>query len=119
MQESTAIPHSWQELIRLAAAIVLTYGSTYLPALFKRKQSEADVHKTEAETRQIDLSTTLHAGDMLLKLMEQVAKATSDAERLRAKAEFWQAKAEAETLARELAERQLDERIRIGKPRTD
>lgn len=109
-------PHTWQEFIWLSLAAILGYSATWLPALFRRTQTKADVEKTQAETRQIDLNTTIHAGDMMIDLMKLSAQATLDVERLRREKEFWQAKAETETLARELAERQLDDQIRIGKP---
>ena len=111
------IPHSWQEIIWLFLAAFLGYGGTYLPSLFRRRQSKAESEKTKAETRSIDLNTTLHAGDMLLKWMEKFAKASNDIDQLRKRAEFWQARAEALQAEKDLLETQLDGKIRIGKPK--
>ena len=109
MDETTApIPHSWREFIWLSLGLILASGGSYLAAWFKRKQPEAETEKTRAETRSIDLNTTMHAGDMLLKLMEQVAIATANVEQLQKEKEFQRTRAE-------LLQRQLDEYIKIGK----
>lgn len=95
MQSSPPIPHTWQEFIWLSLAAILASGGTWLFPKLRRKQSQADIHKTDAETRQIDLSAATNAGDLMLQLMKQAAQAMADVERLRAQKEFWQARAEA------------------------
>jgi hypothetical protein len=113
-QGATTSPHSWLELVYLIAVAILASGSTYLFPKLKRKQTEADIHKIDAETRQIDLSSMSSGGDLMLGLMKQAAIAMADVERLRAQKEFWQAKAEASETECELLRLQLDKRIRIG-----
>src|SRR6476469_4015224 len=93
MQPDTASPHSWQEFIWLTVVGLLGYGSSYLPALFRKKQTDAETARTQAETRQIDLNTTLHAGDMMLDLIKASGVAALDAERLRKEKEYWQSRA--------------------------
>jgi len=117
MQNATPTPHSWQEFIYLGLVAVLGYGASFIPALFRKKQSEAETDKTRAETRSIDLQTTLHAGDMMLDLIKSAAQATLDVERLRKEKEFWQARAETLIAEKKIIELELDEQIRIGKPR--
>lgn len=96
MQSSPPIPHTWQEFIWLSLAAILASGGTWLFPKLRRKQTEADIHKTDAEARQIDLSSMTQGGDFMLGLMKQAAIAMADVERLRVQKEFWQAKAEAE-----------------------
>lgn len=94
------IPHSLLEFIYFALVALVASGSTYLFPKLKRRQTEADIHKTDAETRQIDLSSMSSGGDFMLGLMKQAAIAMADVERLRVQKDFWQAKVEAEEAER-------------------
>lgn len=114
MQNASTIPHTWREFIWLSIAALLASGGTYLTTWFRRGQSKAETRKTEAEARSIDLSTTLHAGDMLLELMKQAAIAAASVENLRTQKEFWEQRARALEAEKALLEKQLDGQIRIG-----
>ena len=114
--DTAAIPHDWQDWLRLLVGGLLGYGATYLPSLLRRKQTAAEIERTKAETRQIDLSTTIQAGDVLLGLIDKVAVTTANVERMKLERDFWQNKAEALDAENKLIARQLDELIRIGKP---
>lgn len=116
MQQTAQPPHSWTDLVYLAVAAILGYGATYLPSLLRKKQSDAETKKTEAETRSIDLNTTIHAGDVMLGLIKEIAISTSTIEQLRKEKEFQFGRAEAEKSRADLAELELDRVIRIGKP---
>ena len=118
MQQGTTptIPHTLLEFIYYALVALIAGGGTWLFPRLKRKQTEAEVHKTDAEARQIDLSSMNSGGDFMLALMKQAAIAMADVERLRAQKEFWQSKAEAEESERKLLQIQLDKRISIGDP---
>lgn len=122
MEAPTApIPHTLADYVLYVIVAILASGSTYLFPKLKRKQTAADIHKTEAdanksdaETRQINLTGTMNAGDMLLRFMQQVMAANLKVEQLQGKMEFWQAKFETEKARADLAELELDKKIRIG-----
>jgi len=115
MQETPPIPHTWQGWAQMVVAALLGYGATYLPSLIRKKQSDAETEKTKAETRQIDLNTTIHAGDVMLGLIKEIATSTGTIETLRKERDFQFERAEALKVEKELLEKQLDEVIRIGK----
>lgn len=109
MQQGTAsLPHNLLEFIYYAVVALIASGSTYLFPKLRRKQTEAVIHKTDAEARQIDLSSMNSGGDLMLGLMKQAAIAMADVERLKAQKEFWQSKAEAETAERDNLERRVE-----------
>jgi hypothetical protein len=115
MQQATPTPHSWADLIYLALAAILGYGATYLPSLLRKRQSDAETEKTKAETRQIDLNTTIHAGDVMLGLIREIATSTSTIETLRKERDFQFDRAEVLKIEKGLLEKQLDDIIRVGK----
>lgn len=115
MQLNPPVPTTWQEFIWLTVAAILGYSATHLSALFRKRLTDAETKKTEAETRSIDIETMIQSGGFMVDLMKASAQATLDAERLRKEKEFWQAKAEALQNEKHLLEIQLDEQIRIGR----
>lgn len=122
MQEAPPIPHSWQEWARVFVAALLGYGATYLPSLLRRRQTNAEVEntaadtrRTDAETRNLELQTNLQAGDIVLEMIREVAAITIKLERVKAERDHWERKALAEGAAREILERQLDPYISVEK----
>lgn len=117
MQDTPRIPHTWQEFVYFAIVAVIAGGGTWLATWFRKDQSKADTEKTRAETRSIDLASTMHAGDMVIDLIKLAAQAQVDVEQLRREKEFQFNRAETLKAERDLLQYQLDsERIRIGKP---
>lgn len=106
MQSTPQFPHTLAEFAWLSLAAFIGYFIKHLPSLFRRR-TPAEEKKTEAEARQID-------GSMMVKLMEASAQAVLDVAQLRREKEFQFARAEAEKARADLAEQQLDRRIRIG-----
>jgi hypothetical protein len=122
LQDAPPIPHTWQEWTRVFVAALLGYGATYLPALLRRKQTNAEIEntaagtrRTEAETRNLDLQTNIQAGNIVLELIREIATVTLRVERLQVEVNHWKRKAESEAAAREILERQLDPIISLGK----
>ncbi len=116
MQNSSTIPHSWQEFVWLTVAAILGYGATHLPSIFRKKQNQADVEKTRAETRGIDAETVIHSGEFMIELMKVSAQATLDVERLRNRADFLQSRLEQVEAERDLLQIQVDRHVSIGLP---
>lgn len=114
MQEVNPLPHSLRDLAYIAVTAFLTLAATLLPKLLRPRQSKAEEAKVKAEARLIDLNAAIVSSDQMIKLVEKIAAATANVERLKAQKEFWQGRAEAESARADLAEAQLDRSIRIG-----
>lgn len=94
MQNANPIPHTLAEWASFLLVAILGYGASFLPSLFKKKQTDAEIERTKAETRRIDLDSTLSTGDMVRELIISSAQAAIDVERLRRERDFWQGKAQ-------------------------
>lgn len=115
MQPDTSIiPRSWLQFAYLLAAAIIASGATYLALIFNRKKIPADINKTEAETRSMDMDTSIRGGDWVLHVAREVAEATVKYERIKLERDHWEQKSgewEARCL---LLQNQLDERIRVN-----
>lgn len=114
MQQATPTPHTWQDFIWYSLVAVLAGSGTWLASRLRKKQSDAETKKTEAETRSIDLNTTIHAGDVMLGLIKEIAVSTATIETLRRERDFQFERAEKLKTECALLESQLDKKIQIG-----
>lgn len=108
MQDATSLfPQSWRQFIWVVIAGIIGFLSKSGYSLFRPKQSHAEEVKTSTEAAVI-------ASDQVLKLLKEIARATENIERLRSQRDFWQSRAETADARANLAEYELDKRIRIG-----
>lgn len=122
MQEANTVPSSVWELLRILLGAVLGVGGTLLSQLLTRRKTAAEVRKTEAETRHIELTDQIAEGNLLKDLMIAGAQAVLDVDRLRRQEEFQHSRADRleqekgiiET-ERDLLRLELDKYIKIGK----
>lgn len=115
MQETATIPHTVWEILRIGLGAILGVGGTLLASLLKKKQTTAEIRKTEAETRHLELTDRLAEGTMVVELMKAGAQAVLDVEQLRRKEEFQRGRADRLETERDLLQLELDKFIRIGK----
>lgn len=116
LQESAPLPHTWREFLWLSIGAILSFGGSFLPKLFRPRQSKAEEAKTEAEVRWGDVNATVAASSAVVSLLKEIGQATANVERLKVQKEFWEGKAAQLEVEKELIEKQLDELIRIGRP---
>lgn len=107
MQTTPIIPHTLREWVYISVTAFLAFLASFLPKLFRPRQSHAEEVKTSTEAAVI-------ASDQVLKLLKEIAYATENIERLRSQRDFWQGRAATEKARADLAEHELDKRIRIG-----
>lgn len=114
MEETSLIPRSWRDAALISVVPILAFLSNLIYKLIRPKQSKAEEARTVAEARSIDVSAAVMASDTVVKLLREMATATSNIDRLRSQRDFWQDKAGGEKARADLAEYELDKRIRIG-----
>lgn len=93
MSDSSVVPHGWSSYLWTALVAILASGGTYLaatlPSIFNR-------NKTRAETRSLDIKTSIETGDAILELIKEVVQMKADAQQVSGRADHWQRKAEAQ-----------------------
>lgn len=117
MQNPLTVPRSWLDLLWYLLVAIFASSGTWVVTWFRRKQSEAETEKTRAETRSIEVDTSIQTSNFMNDLAKAAAQATLDVARLRVQMEFQRARADRLEAERDLLQFQLDEHIRIGKPK--
>lgn len=87
MSESPVIPLTWFEVFRALVAGILGWSGALTVEWIKKRRSPVEDAKTEAETRQIHVSTDL-------SLLQAATDALAKACRLQDERDHWQRKAE-------------------------
>jgi uncharacterized protein YpmS len=85
MADEFSIPHTWREVAWFAIVALLANRANWFAAYFKRKQTKADVDKTEEEKRELEIANDIKSGDALVKLTVRMLRVTERAERLEAR----------------------------------
>ena len=86
LQDSSAIPHNWTQWFWLIVASSLGYAASLLKEWITRRRTPAEDFKTEAEARQIEVSTNVD-------LVKAATQAIVKVERLQSEREHWERKA--------------------------
>lgn len=109
-----SIPHSWKALALYLATLILANRASWIAALFKRKQSQADAEKASEEARALAMVNDLKSGDALARLTVRMVAATERAERNRAERDHWERKAVQLQTELDLAYQQLNQKTSIN-----
>lgn len=114
MADELTIPHSWKAFALYFLSLILANRASWIAALFKRKQSQADAQKSKAEAREHEMVNDLKSGDALVKLTIRMVAAIERAERNRAERDHWERKASALEAELAVAYQQLNQKTSIN-----
>src|SRR5687767_15671764 len=106
--------HPWLTVVYLAVAGFLAYGAGIFTAFLKRKQPEADLHlseaqteRTRAEARRLDAESSLDIGQVVVAMSKQLTETQRDIdeqrERHAAESQFLRDQIEIKTASEQLA----------------
>lgn len=114
MQTPTQTPHGILEYVPYAITSLLAIGGSALGYLFGRRQSNANVRKTEAEARRIDAETLQTQSAVMVNLIKEAGIQALQAERMREERNHWEQKAGVWEERCKILEKQMDGRVRVN-----
>jgi hypothetical protein len=114
MADELTIPHSWKAFALYFLSLILANRASWIAALFKRKQSQAEAEQASAAAREAEMVNDLKSGDALVRLTVRMVAAIERAERNRAERDHWERKAHALESELAVAYHQLNQKTSIN-----